>query len=778
MSRAAILSFAAGVVLLQQQAELPTLYFLVPVFVVVALVAWAVRRPSVVRTALIVLAAMLAGFLWAAWRADWRLSDTLAEDIEGRDIQVVGVIAGLPRAFEVGQRFEFDVEQSSDQVPSHLALSWYSSRDDDDSGDTTPTVRAGERWQLTVRLKRPHGNINPHGFDYEGWLFERDIGATGYVRDADSNRRLASLVWTPACLVQAIREAIRDRFRQVLGGSPQAGVLVALAIGDQQSIATQDWRLFARTGVTHLLSVSGLHITMIAGLVAWATGWVWRRSPGLALRLPRQKAMAWAGLVAALLYALLAGFEVPAQRTFFMLAVVALAIATGRNLASSRVLALALFVVLLIDPWAVLAAGFWLSFGAVALLFYTGSGVLRAPGWWSRWWRAQRAVTIGLIPALLALFQQFSLVSPLANAVAIPLVSLAITPLVLLGTLPATDVALTVADGLAGALMSFLHWLDGIGLSVWQQAAPPGWAVLFGIVGVFWMLLPKGFPSRWIGLFALLPVLLVDVPRPASGDFMVRVLDVGQGLAVHVQTAQHDLLYDAGPAFSADADAGDRILVPYLRAMGVRELSALVISHQDKDHEGGASAVLAALPVDRLVTSLPDNHPLRAIAATHEACIDGLSWQWDSVDFQFLHPQAGDYEKKSKSNALSCVLKVSAAGGALLLTGDIETRTEKELLARHAGDLAATVLVPAHHGSRGSSSPEFVEPVSPRLSIVSAGYRNRFGHPNPEVVARLEARGAELLRTDRDGAVTVAMGEQGMQVTRERTTQARYWRAH
>jgi competence protein ComEC len=775
--RTAILSFAAGVAWLQFQADLPALRLLVLPLAVGLLLWAAVRRAAGAARLVLVVTAFVAGAGWAGWRAQQRLADALPPASEGRDIEVVGVVAGLPQPFEHGLRFEFDVEQAAATVPSRVALAWYrgSRAEDDDELHAVPPVRAGERWRLTLRLKRPHGNVNPHGFDYEGWLFERGIRATGYVRKSAGNVRLDELAVAPGYLVERLRQLVRERFQRTLGEAPQAGMLVALAIGDQRAIDPARWRTFARTGVTHLLSVSGLHVTMVAGLAAGLAGWAWRRVPRLVLRLPAQKAMAAAGLLAAFAYALLAGFEVPAQRTLYMLAAVGAALWTGRNLAASRVLALALLVVLLLDPWAVLAAGFWLSFGAVALLFYVGAGRLRTGHWLTAWGRAQWAVTLGLIPALLALFQQFSLVSPLANAVAIPVVSLVITPLALAGTLPLTGPLLWLAHWLAEWLMRFLGWLAASDWAVWQQQAPPGWAVLLGLLGVGWLLLPRGFPARWLGAVAMLPLVLLPASRPEAGTVRIRVLDVGQGLAVHVQTAGRDLLYDAGPAYSADADAGDRLIVPYLRAIGVRELDVLMISHQDKDHEGGAGAVAAALPVRLLSSSLPDIHPLRGSVTTDERCLDGQRWEWDGVRFEVLHPTGADYGRAAKSNDLSCVLRISTDAGSALLTGDIAARTEAELLARHGGALAAEVLVPPHHGSRSSSSQALIDGVSPRLTIFSAGYRNRFGHPATEVVGRYAAAGSEMRRTDDAGALTVAIGPGGIVTEQERALRRRYW---
>ncbi|HZV54754.1 MAG TPA: DNA internalization-related competence protein ComEC/Rec2 [Rhodocyclaceae bacterium] len=774
--RFVILAFAAGIVALQFSAELPAaspLGLLLTAGVV--LIAAGMRCWHW----LLLPGAALLGFAWAGGLAQHRLADALPTAVEGRDVDIVGVVASLPQRFDNGLRFDFDVENATSTVPSRISLAWYSGwrTQEDDDFHALPEIRAGERWSLTVRLKRPHGNLNPDGFDFEAWLFEQNVRATGYVRKAETNRKLADLVRTPGYVIERLRQHLRDHFQRALGDAPYAGVLVALAIGDQRAIDQELWQVFARTGVTHLLSVSGLHVTMVAGLAAWLAGWGWRRSSRLMLRLPAQKVAAAAGFLSALAYCLLAGFAVPAQRTLYMLAVVALALWTGRTTVVSRVLALALLLVLLLDPWAVLAAGFWLSFGAVGLLFYIGTGRLGEGHWLAAWGRAQWAVTVGMIPALLAMFQQFSLVSPLANAVAIPVISLLVTPLALLGALPFAEPLLWLAHWLTAELMLLLDWLAASDWAVWQQQAPPGWAVALGVAGVGWLLMPRGFPAHWIGIVALLPLVFVPVPRPAVGEAIVRVLDVGQGLAVHVQTAGHDLLYDAGPAFSADANSGNRIIVPYLRAAGVRALDTMMVSHQDKDHEGGAESVLESIPTALLLTSVSAGHPLSALPVAHRQCVDGEAWEWDGVRFHVLHPTEGDYSVATKSNDLSCVLKVSAISGAVLLTGDIEARNEAALLARHGADVAAEVLVPPHHGSRSSSTPAFIAGVQPRLTIYSAGYRNRFGHPATEVVKRFEAAGTEPHRTDADGAVTVLLGRHGVVTTAERQTRHRYWHA-
>lgn len=725
---------------------------------------------------LVLAAAISTGWAYAAWRAELRLSEALPGEWEGRDVVVTGVVASLPQDFERGLRFVFEVEESAAPLPPKISLAWYKGFRDEEM-HMLPPLHAGERWRLTVRLKRPHGNVNPHGFDYERWLLEQGIRATGYVRPAPDNQRLDAFVPGFMYGVERLREGVRERFRRALPEGAYAGVLVALAVGDQRSIPPELWRVFARTGISHLVAISGMHVTMIAALFAGAVGGLWRRSPALALRWPAQQAGVVAGFVVAFLYCLLAGWGVPAQRTLYMLGCVAFALVLRRETAPGRVLALALAVVLVLDPWAVMAAGFWLSFGAVALLFLVSSGRLVPEGRLRGALRAQWAVTLGLVPALLVLFQQFSLVSPLANAIAIPLVSFVVTPLAIGFAILPLQMLADLAHAAFTLTMLPIDWLAELPWASWQQAAPPPWLAVLASLGCVWALLPRGTPARWVGLAMLLPLLLWAPARPTPGEARVTVLDVGQGLAVHVQTAGHDLLYDTGPAFSADANSGERILLPYLRAEGVRRLDSLVVTHQDNDHSGGAEAVLTGIPVAEVRSSLSQNHPARLIAgARHQPCVAGQTWDWDGVRFTMLHPgRAADDSPGSKTNDVACVLRVEAGGLSALLTSDIEAVSEAELLQGQAGQLASDVLVVPHHGSRSSSTAAFIAATRPRWVIFPVGYLNRFRHPNAQVWARWAATGAGMWRTDASGAVSVHLAPGGPRFETARAAAPRYW---
>ncbi|MGH8671349.1 MAG: DNA internalization-related competence protein ComEC/Rec2, partial [Burkholderiales bacterium] len=536
------------------------------------------------------------------------------------------------------------------------------------------------------------------------------------------------------------------------------------------------WQIFTRTGVNHLMSISGLHVTMVSGLVYYCAFALWRRSRRAAQLFPAHKAAVLAGLCAAFVYALLAGFSVPTQRTFYMLAVLAAALWLGRLASASLVLCFALLAVALFDPWAVLAPGFWLSFGAVAVIMFVTVGRIGKPHWLRAWSGVQWAITIVLTPLLLLMFQQLSIISPLANAFAIPWVSWVVVPLTLLGAVLPLDVLLVAAHQMMAWCGALLGLLSAMPEAVWQQHAPPAWAVLGALLGGFWLLLPRGFPARWVGVVLFLPAFLVLPARPADGALWLTVLDVGQGLAVVAQTRRHALLYDTGPMQSAESDAGGRTIVPYLRGVGIRKLEGLIVSHDDIDHSGGALSILDEAPIGWLVSSLPENHPIahRSVKPMH--CYAGQAWVWDGVRFEILHPSLESYANpRLKDNDRSCVLKVASRFGTVLLPGDIERAAESELVQR-AG-LAADIMVVPHHGSRTSSTPEFITAVNPSLVIFTVGHRNRYGHPKRDIVARYERHGSLRYRTDQSGAITLRFdSEDGYKVQTYRRERPRYWR--
>jgi len=813
--RAIALGLLAGIFWLQSQAVLPDTMACAGLvligFIGLPLVHRLHRRAgnqiTMLRASSHVLAGMAIGMAigigWAGLLAHWRLSDALPAALEGRDLQVIGVVHGLPDAVASGVRFRLRVDSAhlSDgekvNIPKLLSVGWYA-----DDAQNPPVVRPGQRWEFTLRLRLPHGHVNPDGFDYEAWLLTEGVRATGYVRPGVQTMHDA-FVPGFATYVERMRDALRGRLQRALPDAAYAGVIIALVMGDQRGVSQSDWEVFNRTGIGHLVSISGLHITMIAALFGGVARWLWRHSfftrADLPLLLPAQKVGVLAGWLAALVYVALAGFGIPAQRTLLMLTVVSLALWLGRIASVSHVLCLSVAVVLLCDPWAVLWPGFWLSFVAIACILYVSVG--RTTSGMAEWvsaeavsaqaigfrsWlrqslaaatRTQYAVTLGLVPLTMALFGQISLIGPLANAVAIPLVSFVITPLSLAGSMAPAPVSVWCLQGahaLVSVLAQWLHWLSETSFAVWQAPRPDAMHVVLAMAGTLWLLAPRGWPLRWVAVLAWLPMFMVRPATPAQGLWLT-AFDIGQGNALLIETAHHRLLYDTGPAYSSESDSATRVLLPYLRARGISRLDGLIISHSDSDHSGGALSVIEGIPVTWTRSSLPDDHALLRHMPSHTACRAGQSWTWDGVQFDMLHPDA-HYANADQPNARSCTLRIRYREHAVLLTGDIEAPQERALLVRAADQLSASVLLAPHHGSGTSSTPEFLSAVSPQLALFQVGYRNRYRHPKAEVLDRYLQRGIRTLRTDRDGAVRVSVGDE-ITFSAYRCEYRRYWLA-
>jgi competence protein ComEC len=803
--RSAIIGFVVGIGWLQIQAALPAqsfLWLLAAIALLLAFSARSIHRPVFKMPVLAACGAAL-GFAWAALFAQHYLARELSKNLEGQDVTVVGTIDSLPSHFEQGVRFNFMVERvvadngTLPVVPSRLALSWYSAFGKTEMPPVAD-VQPGERWQLTVRLRRPHGNANPYGFDYEVWLLEQNLRATGTVRPDENsslkNQRLDRFVISFGNVVERCRGWLRDRIFAALPDKKYAGVIVALVVGDQRAVSQSDWKIFNRSGIGHLISISGLHITMIAGLFAGLVFALWRRSfftqAQLPMLLPAQKAAALAGVAAALIYVLLAGFGVPAQRTLYMLSVVAAALWFGRITSVSHVLCVALGVVALLDPWAVLWPGFWLSFGAVAVILYVSVGRMQSHAATElsakqRWIKSiksaaltQYAVTVGLVPLTMLLFGQLSLISPIANAIAIPLISFIVTPLSLAGSVlpaPLSGWLLGFAHVLVEWLARGLGWLSDFPAAVWMAPVPPPWIFMLALAGTLWLLAPRGWPVRWLGLAAWLPLFLNAPLHPKSGEMRVTAFDVGQGMALLIETERHRLLYDTGPFYSPESDGGNRVIVPYLKARGIGSLDAVMISHNDSDHSGGALSIFDEIKVGWVSSSLALDSAIAQAAPNHRRCAAGQAWTWDGVQFEMLHPTPASYDSiKWKPNARSCTLKITLGTQSILLPGDIEAVQEQELIDSIPQKLQASVLLAPHHGSGTSSTVSFLTAVKPDIALFQVGYRNRYRHPKQEVFDRYGELGIKRLRNDDSGAIALRFGPQ-LDVTEYRIDHARYW---
>ncbi len=750
---------AAGFLCLPLLPALPPAWLLPALAFLLLPCCWRWPRPW--------LSALLAACLALAWAvhvAARQLAAAPAPDREARALEAGGQIEGLPLPGSHGSwRIRLRVPVTAAWPQGGL---WQL------HVRTAERPLPGARCELTVRLRQPHGLVNPGGFDYEAWLLSEGVTATG------SGRHLRCVSGS-AARIDRLRLALRDHLAAVFPGQPEAGVLLALVTGDRALVPPDAWERYAATGIIHLMAISGLHITLLAGVAAWLALACLRRFPALALRLPLQKPALLAGLAAAAAYSAVAGFSLPTQRTLLMLAVVVLAQWRQQPLPPFRVLLLALVAVLGWQPLAVHAAGFWLSFGAVAVLLLL-AGAQQRPAW-----RQAVAVQFGLslllMPLTVAFFERASWVSPLANLLAVPLVTFLIVPLGLLGLL-----LWGAAPGIAEACWTLaIHLIALLDALMAQFQSWPAASVGFSLPaagGLFWALLativlvqPLRRRLRLLAPLFCLPLLAVHVPPP-PGSLRLTVFDVGQGLAVLVEVGDYRLLYDTGPAHG-ESDAGQRVLLPALRQLGIRRLDRLVLSHDDLDHTGGAASVLAALPVAEGLGVRPaqgrDGPPWRE-------CRAGEGWQAGGWSFRVLHPDVEALTRFARDNDRSCVLHIRRGARAVLLPGDLEGGSEGHVLARLPAEaLRADVLLLGHHGSRQASSGDFLDVVQPALAVASAGYRNRFGHPAQAVRDRLAARRIRLLETAHCGALQLEVTAAGVSPPRcWRARQRRYWRRH
>jgi len=720
-----------------------------------------------------IIASCLCGFLWCLFVSHQVMGQGISTVLEGQDVLIEGRVEDFPVKKKLATRFLFSVDSISYKgkayaSPGKIRLSWY-------YATTTPKV--GERWQFLVRLKQPHGFMNPGGFDYEAWLFQHRIRATGYVRKQHTPVRLVEadgfVFW------QRLRFTVHNKIKQLSPDSPMTGLLSALAIGERNGIEASQWDVLRRTGTAHLMAISGLHIGLLASLGFWLGNYLWRLQGSWLKHFPAQKFAACIAIVFAFTYAALAGFSIPTQRALIMVCVVMLAMLRQRFIQPANVLAQSLILVLLLDPLSALSAGFWLSFAAVAVILYGLSGRIGQQHKWISMIRMQWVIVLGLLPLTIALFQQASLISPITNVLAIPVVGLLIVPLTLLAS-----VALFIYEPLASGLLHLATWIMEF---LWQglsyasllqysqiQISSSPFAVVLAIAGIVLFIAPKGIPLRSLGMVFCLPLFFPVLERPDKGEMWLSLLDVGQGLAVVVQTRNHVLVYDTGPRFSDSFDTGEAVVAPFLRHQGLAKIDKLMVTHSDNDHIGGAAALIRLFPVSQIISSVP-----KSVAANAIKCLQGQQWQWDGVRFSVLHPAANYVPGRRPENNLSCVLRIESDNGSVLLTGDIENEAEQQLITQaldQGQSLSADVLVVPHHGSQTSSSQRFIEAVDPKLALYPVGYRNRYRLPSQKVLQRYASMSVPGHSTADSGRILLTFEVPRIpRVERHRPGVARFW---
>jgi len=751
-----------GTVAAHQLPALPSAEWCVPLL----LCALAALRCAALRP--LSVAALAAA--WTCWCAADRLVERLPLDALGTDFAIAGTVAGFPTPAPGQITFAFDVaEPRPAGVPPRVRLTWY---------DAPAGVQPGDSLAVTARLRPPRGARNPGGFDYEQWLLVNGYGATGYVRagavraaSADGEAR-----W------RKFRAVLAERIAAASSDADGVALLTALALGERFRFTEEHWATFRRTGTSHLVAVSGMHVALLGLVVFVAVRRAWLRLPGAAAGWDLEVACV-ASLLATAYYAALTGFAVPAQRSLVMIAVALAALASRRRVGAAQILAATLVAVLVFDPFAPLAASFWLSFVAVALLLALGapkalrrrpsSRVRRGIGVALEFARLQWWIGLALLPLTAWYFGEISIVGPVVNLVAIPFFNVCLVPFAVLTTLVLSLDAVAqwaaplvqIAAAVAGTTTRALHAVAELHGASLVLPLPSAAALAAATLGVACAVAGRGLPGSRLAWLALLPVWLPTLKLPPHGTARAVVLDVGHGLAVLVETHGSRLLFDAGPTAPSGFDSGEQIVLPALAAGGRRGLDRLVVSHSDNDHAGGAAAIVAAFPAVDVIKG-PD-----VVALNGRACVEGDAWTWDGVRFSILHPGA---DFAARGNDSSCVLKVETATSALLVTGDIERRGESAVLTQ---PLAADVVVVPHHGSATSSSPAFVSAVDARYAIVSAGYANRWGFPRPEVRERWRESGATVVVTGDAGAVSVELSPEGAAVAAERDRRHRYWHA-
>lgn len=756
------LLFLLGILLLQNFSTLPDLYW-VGIILFIALFCKLLFKTNYIT-------AFLCGFAWVIFYANFQVNWKIPNELEGKTIQVSGYIASLP-AYDEHHKVTFlfyikKIITSNQKINvNHLVkLSWMKYEND---------LMVGDEWLLTVRLKRIHSTMNPGGFDYEAWAFQENIHGTGYVISKTENIKISSH-WYHYSL-NRIRQYFQHKIELNLKKTNTSAWIEALIIGERQNISQESWDILRNTGTNHLMAIAGLHIGFMAGFTHFLFSFFWKKNANLSLLFPAQQAGAISALIVALIYSALAGFSIPTQRACIMLSVYLLMVLLRRKLIPWQGWSIALLIVMLLNPLDVLTESFWLSFGSVALIIYGMSGRLKVNNIWWKWGRIQWVIAIGLIPFSLWLFHQFSWVGFIANSIAIPCVGFIIVPICLLGAMSLVlsdklgGFFLSVADYILSMVWNILSYLSHLSWSSWFQFIPNHYVLICSCIGMILLLAPSGFPGRFLGLIWMLPLILYKPLLPKAEEVVITLLDVGQGLSAIVQTQNHILVYDAGPRLSQSFDMGESVVTPFLYTLNVKKIDKLVISHGDNDHIGGSDALLKNFKVLSIQTSVPE----KFLKFPAQYCLRNDSWSWDKVEFKFLYPVK---ENLDLDNDSSCVLHIQTGKQSILLPGDIEKKAEKYLTENSSDELASTILIAPHHGSKTSGKETFVRAVHPAYVLYSTGYRNRYHFPNPGVMQEYSDLNAKQFDTVKSGAIKIKLSPLGVEeISEYRVNHKRYW---
>ena len=712
---------------------------------------------------------LAASFLWAGLFIQQTLNSRLASDFDGRILQISGVIAELPEQRAESVRFLLKpdfIEGYSLSLPRLIRLSWYHTRQN---------LKVGERWQLQVKLRIPSGYQNPGGFDYERWLFVKGIGATGYVKSSRFNRRTGR---SSLSVIDRWRSRIKQGIDDTCSDCDNNGLIKALAIGYRADIDPGHRQVLQDTGTAHLLAISGLHIGIVSALFFFIGRLLWQLG---CYRLGYNRPLFSAALAiaAALLYAALAGFALPTLRALIMLMVIFLAFnfRTGINLLNS--IAIAVIVILIFDPLSVGSSSFWLSISALLLIAFAQYLMAHQRCRWKQVLTLQLLFSLLFIPISIALFDQLNPASFVANIVAIPLVSLVIVPLGMLGSLvtgfdlPIANWLFKASDLLLGLLLDYLELLLNSGLAAIQGGGIPLMVLGLSTLGLVILMMPAGFPGKKPAVLLMVLPLLWQRTELEAGSYKMTVLDVGMGTSVVVETRHHSLVYDFGPGNAQGFSAAQWVLEPYLRQQGISDLDMLIISHVDADHSGGFYSYVNTYDPAKLVSGTPAEVKRKfALAAPIRSCHEHSIWHWDGVLFEFLSLPAG--QATNSSNNRSCVLRISGWHSSLL-AGDIESEQELALVETMSEKLPAAVLVVPHHGSTTSSTPEFLKHVKPEYSLFTVGKNNRWGFPKAKILENYRVIGSRVFRTDLQGAISVYSNQAGLEVEGYRQRRAKIW---